>query len=247
MIRVDPVTSVRTVGTARISEQDQRQVATILRRTPDRLTGPTSSTVAGAKGLVRSPSEGGDSCRRARRCPSTSATSEADWNRLAGSLASSRSMIAASHAGMSGFTSRTGRWRVVADPPQHAQRGRCPERRTAGAHGVQHGAQAEQVGAVVDRLAPGLLGRHEQGRAGDDAALGQAGVVHRAGQAEVGDLHALDAVLQQDVRRLDVAMDQPLRVGRGQARCGLHADPQDRVQVERRRCGRSVAGARCPG
>ena len=47
--------------------------------------------------------------------------------------------------------------------------------------------------------------------------LRQAGVVGGAGQAEVGDLDALDAVLQQDVGRLDVAMDQPLRVGGRQA------------------------------
>ena len=40
-------------------------------------------------------------------------------------------------------------------------------------------------------------------------ALRQAGVVDRAGEAEIGDLDPLDAVLQQDVRGLDVAMDQP--------------------------------------
>ena len=54
---------------------------------------------------------------------------------------------------------------------------------------------------MVDRLAAGLLGGHVLRRAGDDAALRQAGVVDRPGQAEVGELDPLDAVLQQDVRR----------------------------------------------
>ena len=43
--------------------------------------------------------------------------------------------------------------RVVADAPEHGQRGLGPERRAAGAQGVEHAAQAEQVAAVVDRLA----------------------------------------------------------------------------------------------
>ena len=70
-------------------------------------------------------------------------------------------------------------------------------------------------------------------RAGDDAALGQAGVGGGAGQAEVGELDPLDAVLQQDVGRLDVAVDQALGVRGGQAGGRLHADPQDLRQRER--------------
>ncbi len=66
----------------------------------------------------------------------------------------------------------------------------------------------------------------------------QAGVIDRSGQAEVGDLHPLDPVLQKDVGRLDVAMDQSLGMGRGQARSRLHADPQDLLQVQAGRCGR---------
>jgi hypothetical protein len=69
---------------------------------------------------------------------------------------------------------------------------------------------------VVHVLAGGLFGRHVQRRAGDHARLRQAGVVGRAGQAEVGDLDSLHAVFQQDVRRLDVAVDQPLLVRRRQ-------------------------------
>ena len=104
-------------------------------------------------------------------------------------------------------------------------------------------AQAEQVGAVVDRLAAGLLGGHVLRRAGHDAALRQAGVVGGAGQAEVGELDPLDAVLQQDVGRLDVAVDQPLRVRRRQPGGRLHADPQDLAGAERARRGRAAPGA----
>ena len=60
-----------------------------------------------------------------------------------------------------------------------------------------------------------------------------AGVIDGAGQAEVGDLDALDAIFQQDVRRLDVAMHQPLLVGGGQPFGDLHADAQDFLQGER--------------
>jgi hypothetical protein len=59
------------------------------------------------------------------------------------------------------------------------------------------------------------------------------GVVRRAGEAEVGDLDALDAVLQQDVARLDVAVDQPLGVRRRQAVGRLHPDAQDFLQLQR--------------
>ena len=96
---------------------------------------------------------------------------------------------------------------------------------------------------MVDRLAAGLLGRHVLRRAGHDAALRQAGVVDGAGQTEIGELDPLDAVLQQDVRRLDVAMHQALGVGRGQALRGLDADAQDLPSRPAARRGRPVPGA----
>ena len=86
---------------------------------------------------------------------------------------------------------------------------------------------------MVDGLAVGLLRRHVHRRAGDHARLRQAGVVDGPGQAEVGDLDALDAVLQQDVGRLDVAVDQPLPVRRRQPLGGLQADAQDLLQRQR--------------
>ena len=122
-------------------------------------------------------------------------------------------------------------WRLLADSLERGHAGAGPERGLARAQGVEDAAQAEQVGPVIDRLAAGLLGRHVLGRPGHHARLGHRGVVHRAGQPEVGDLDPLDAVLQQDVRGLDVAMDQPLGVGRGQGAGGLAADAEDLGQL----------------
>jgi hypothetical protein len=63
----------------------------------------------------------------------------------------------------------------------------------------------------------GLPGGHERRRAADVATLRQARIIGSSGQAEVGDLGALDAILQQDVRRLDVSVNQSVPVRRGQA------------------------------
>jgi hypothetical protein len=102
----------------------------------------------------------------------------------------------------------------------------------AGAHRVDRAAQAEQVGPVIDGLTAGLLRGHVVRGTGDDAALRQTRVGHRPGQPEVRDLHPLDRVLQQDVRRFDVAVHEPLGMGRGQARGRLVSDPQDLQQFE---------------
>ena len=107
------------------------------------------------------------------------------------------------------------------------------EGRMAGTHRIQDAAETEQVGAVIDGLAAGLLGGHVLRRAGDDARLRQAGVVHGPRQPEVGELHPLHTVFQQDVRRLDVAVDQSLSMRRGQPGRRLHADAQDLFQLQR--------------
>ena len=95
------------------------------------------------------------------------------------------------------------------------------ERRHAGQQVIRHRAQRIDVAAGVGfAVAQGLLGRHEQRRAGDRAFLRQ---VHRfgvgrqrLGQAEVEQLgHVVHAASLggEDVARLDVAMDQPQRSG----------------------------------
>ena len=120
----------------------------------------------------------------------------------------------------------------LGDALEDRQRRGRTEGRPAAAHHVQHAAEAEQVGTLVDHFSLRLLRRHVQRRAGDGAALRQAGVIGGAGQTEVGDLHAI-ARLQQDVARLDVAVNQPARVRRRQSAGDLLADLHHLTQVER--------------
>ncbi len=83
------------------------------------------------------------------------------------------------------------------------------ERRMAYAHGVQNAAEAEQIGAAIDRFSRSLFGCHVHRCPRDGAALRQAAVIDGTGQAEVRDLHALlDIGLEQDIRRFDVAVNQ---------------------------------------
>ena len=87
---------------------------------------------------------------------------------------------------------------------------------------VENDSQAEDVGAAVDPvpLAPGLLGTHVGGRAGESVPLAE--VLLREHQAEVGDARfALE--VEQDVGRLDVAVDQVCAYGRGGAPRAIRA------------------------
>ena len=122
-----------------------------------------------------------------------------------------------------------------------------PKGRVTGADGVQHTAEAEEVAAVIEPFAAGLLRRHVGGRAGDEPRLCQAGVIDGAGQAEVGDLDALDAIFEQNVGRLDVTVDEtvwrapPLARRRSAGRCAGPPSPAASP------CGRSslaVSGRR---
>ncbi len=123
--------------------------------------------------------------------------------------------------------------RVLADALEDGHRAAGPEGHPAGTHRIEDATEAEEICAVIDRLAARLLGGHVLRRAGDGTALGQAGVIDGAGQAEVGDLDTLDAVFEQDVGRLDVAVDQPLGVGRGQPGGRLETDAQDLLDLQR--------------
>ncbi len=103
---------------------------------------------------------------------------------------------------------------------------------------VEHDAQRPDVGPLIDGLlAAGLLGRHVERRADDGAGLGERPLPllrphlagHDLGDAEVQHLEQpLPAVAlrQEEVRRLDVAVEDALRVGLLQAQARLHADAQ---------------------
>ena len=95
------------------------------------------------------------------------------------------------------------------------------QRRGPGQQLVEQDAQRVDVGAGVDveRAVLGLLGAHVFERADDRAVLGEQGplgqpLVDRLGDAEVDHLGHRLAVVERDqhVRRLDVAVDDPLLV-----------------------------------
>ena len=92
-----------------------------------------------------------------------------------------------------------------------------PEGGLSGCKREQHCPERKQIAAGVEWLPEGLLRRHVVRRAGKQAGDGEAGVVGGAGQAEVGDPDALDAVFEENVRRLHVAVDEPLGMRGGQA------------------------------
>lgn len=111
----------------------------------------------------------------------------------------------------------------LADDPGHAF---GLKRRLAGDQRVKNAPEAEQVAAMAESFALRLFRAHVQGSSRDHAALGNAGVVRGSGQTEVGELDSLDAVLQKDVGRLDITVNQALGMSGGQPAGRLHSDPQ---------------------
>ena len=89
------------------------------------------------------------------------------------------------------------------------------ERRIADQHLVRRGAERVDVAARADvALTHRLLGRHVGGCAEGHTGLGHATVARLAGgegDPEIGDEGA--AIMQEDVLRLDVAMDDAPAVG----------------------------------
>src|SRR5207248_10070803 len=76
---------------------------------------------------------------------------------------------------------------------------------------VEADPEREDVGAAVDGRPFDLLRGHVVGRAEELAGRGQVAARGDLGDAEVGDLGAV-AVDEDDVRRLHVAVDDPLGV-----------------------------------
>ncbi len=86
------------------------------------------------------------------------------------------------------------------------------ERHVPDEHLVEHDAQRVDVRLAVDVVPERLLGRHVVGGPEHAPVGGQALLVERAGDPEVGDLGRALAV-DQDVLGLDVAVDDVARVG----------------------------------
>src|SRR5438477_11925925 len=85
--------------------------------------------------------------------------------------------------------------------------GAAVKRQTAGEKQVQHNAETEDVGPAIDAvsLAVGLFGTHERWRSGHARTLAEIFLLER--QPKIRQVR-LARIVDQDVRRLDVAMDQ---------------------------------------
>ena len=121
---------------------------------------------------------------------------------------------------------RQRRWRVVDVGEQSRRVARPLERGRPRQRVVEDAAQRVDVGADGRLVALHLLGRQVVGRPDHLAGLRQPRLRLGLGQAEVGQVDVLVRV-EQDVARLDVAVDQPARVG-GVERTGDAADDPHR-------------------
>ena len=96
---------------------------------------------------------------------------------------------------------------------------------------VQDHAHREDVAAPVEGLGADLLGAHVVDGPDHHAALGEVGPA-QLGDPEVHDLHGA-VVEQPDVRRLDVAVDDPVLVGVGEAAADLDHDVEHLGEEQR--------------
>ena len=130
------------------------------------------------------------------------------------------------------------------DHHQNVSRG---VRKLSGERLVDERRARVDVGAVIDRLRlADLLGRHERERAEALAHLGERLAAHLLRQlrdAEVEDLHAdrpVGAALEEDVRRLEIAVDDAGAVGVGEAQPDLLDDRVELVEADRARALQAI-------
>ena len=105
---------------------------------------------------------------------------------------------------------------------QQVEEAAALERRPAHEQRVEDDAERIEVAALGDRLARGLLGRDELGGADDAAGRRQVRAGEDLGDAEVGELD-LAVGGAQDVRRLEVAVDDAVIVDVPQGRADCRA------------------------
>ena len=108
------------------------------------------------------------------------------------------------------------------------------ERSVASRHLVERDAQRIDIGAMIDALAPGLLGRHVLRCANVDGGPGRGRVaVGGLGYSEIGD-DGVAVAIEEDVVGLQVAVDDPafVRVGELERGGHVHPDFDDHLVVE---------------
>ena len=109
--------------------------------------------------------------------------------------------------------------RLGRDFPEELEGARGRQRRPAGEHLVERGAEAVEIARRSGFVAEGDF-RREVGERAEERARGGEGVVPigAAGEAEIGELVGAGGGAgrgEEDVCRLDVAVDDPRSVGRG--------------------------------
>ncbi len=115
---------------------------------------------------------------------------------------------------------------------EHRLRARCAERELPREHLVADDRERVEIGARINvPLTARLFGRHVSGRAHRHAGAGHtrharaaAGLVDRARDAEIGE-HRV-AIFEQDVLRLDVAVDDPFAMRVSERIRDLAQDPR---------------------
>jgi hypothetical protein len=124
--------------------------------------------------------------------------------------------------------------RVEEDRLEHGGHGAAIEGRLPGEPPVEDRPDAVDVtgGALLGDLARRLLGGHVAGRAEHLARPREPRAADLAGEAEVGEPRAPRA-LDEDVGRLHVAVDDPVRVGVVERERDLSGDPRELARRER--------------
>ena len=96
--------------------------------------------------------------------------------------------------------------------PERLRLGLAPKRRLTGEELVEHARECVLVCSAVDVAATDLLGREVVERAGKPSGNGRAAGTDLRRQSEVGEVAVIRRV-DEDVARLDVAVDELARVG----------------------------------
>ncbi len=134
-----------------------------------------------------------------------------------------------------------GRWIGVDDLVDQLRRIGPTKWQASGQQVKQHHPERIKIGFLVERVSLDLLGAHVGRRtdAHDEGGVGLHPLADVQRQAEIGDLHVV-LIIDQDVGRLDVAMDDALPVGVVQRHAAFENDA-DRAVDGQQMLERAVA------
>ncbi len=194
------------------------------------------------RGTRGAPCTGSGARRRRRRrdaVPSSAArkaaaSSSASSKRASGSFAVARAMTASTADGSSGRIRRDRGERLLEVLVEQAPERAPGERVLAREHLVQHDPERVDVRSGRERFEPDLLGGQVRGRAADHRS---GRLLERAGSERDAEVRQVGVALlvEQDVGRLHVAVDDalPVRRRRAPTRCGRGSERRVRRRARR--------------